>query len=88
MADKGDWLAKLNQLEGVEDGFIYKNYCKGSDSGRQYFSEENGKRIDAIRIQIERWRESKEISEDLYFFLLANTPLFQCLMLFHQMIPM
>lgn len=72
MADKGDWLAKLNQLEGVEDGFIYKNYCKGSDSGRQYFSDENGKRIDAIRLQIERWRESKEISEDLYFFLLAS----------------
>ena len=72
MADKEDWLAKLNQLEGVEDGFIYKNYCKGSDSGRQYFSDENGKRIDAIRIQIERWRESKEISEDLYFFLLAS----------------
>lgn len=72
MADKGDWLAKLNQLEGVEDGFIYKNYCKGSDSGRQYFSDENGKRIDAIRIQIERWRKSKEISEDLYFFLLAS----------------
>lgn len=72
MADKEDWLAKLNQLEGVEDGFIYKNYCKGSDSGRQYFSDENGKRIDAIRIQIERWRKSKEISEDLYFFLLAS----------------
>lgn len=72
MADKGDWLAKLNQLEGVEDGFIYKNYCKGSDSGRQYFSDENGKRIDAIRIQIEKWRKSKEISEDLYFFLLAS----------------
>ena len=72
IADKEDWLAELNQLAGVDNGFIYNNYCKGSGSGRQYFSDENGKKIDAIRIQLENWKKSDRISEDLYYFLLAS----------------
>ncbi len=69
---KEELLNRLNQLEGDEDGFIYRNYCKGSGSGRQYFSDENGKKIDAIRAQIEKWRTSAYVSEDMYFFLLAS----------------
>lgn len=71
--DDGDkLLSELNNLDGVEDGFIYNNYCYGSGSGRQYFSDENGKKIDAIRKQIEGWKNDGEISEDMYFFLLAS----------------
>ncbi|MBQ0007653.1 MAG: DNA adenine methylase [bacterium] len=71
--DEGDkLLSELNSIEGIEDGFIYKNYCYGSGSGRQYFSDENGKKIDAIRKKIEEWKNCGEISEDLYFFLLAS----------------
>ncbi|MBR5076675.1 MAG: DNA adenine methylase [Bacteroidales bacterium] len=66
------YVQLLNSLEGTEDGFIYSNYCLGSGSGRQYFSDENGKRIDAIRIKIEELKKSGEISEDLYFFLLCS----------------
>ncbi len=69
---KEELLNRLNQLEGAGDGFIYRNYCKGSGSGRQYFSDENGKKIDAIRSQIEKWRTSGYVSEDMYFFLLAS----------------
>jgi len=65
-------LAELNQMKGNSNGFIYKNYCKGSGSGRQYFSDENGKKIDAIRVQIEVWKESGRLSDDVYFFLLAS----------------
>lgn len=65
-------LNRLNQLEVNDNGFIYKNYCAGSGSGRQYFSDENGKKIDAIRSQIEEWRTSGYVSEDMYFFLLAS----------------
>src|SRR5690606_16905316 len=36
------------------------------------FSESHGKKIDAIRIQIENWFESKKISENQYWFLLAS----------------
>lgn len=69
---KEDLLNELNKLEGRTDGFIYSNYCLGSGSGRQYFSDENGRKIDAARIQIESWRENGEISEDLYYFLLCS----------------
>ena len=69
---KEERLNRLNQLEGNANGFIYRNYCAGSGSGRQYFSDENGKKIDAIRSQIEEWKTSGYISEDMYFFLLAS----------------
>ncbi len=69
--DKEKYIEFLNNLEPVE-GFIYKNYCLGSGSGRQYFSDYNGKKIDAIRQQIQAWKVNNEISEDLYFFLLAS----------------
>jgi len=62
----------LNNNPLIETGFIYQNYCLGSGSGRQYFSDENGKRIDSWRQQIERWENEKEIDDDLYFFLLAS----------------
>lgn len=70
--DKDKYIDCLNSLDGVENGFIFQNYCLGSGSGRQYFSDENGKKIDAARQQIERWKTSGEISEDLYFFLLCS----------------
>jgi adenine-specific DNA-methyltransferase len=64
-------LDTLNGLEPVE-GFIYKNYCEGSGSGRNYFTNENGKKCDAIRIELERLRTSGEIDEHLYFYYLAS----------------
>lgn len=69
---KEELLHQLNQLTGDGNGFIYRNYCSGGGSGRQYFSDENGKKIDAIRTQIEAWKDNGDISEDMYFFLLAS----------------
>lgn len=69
---KDELLEELNCLENLEDGFIYKNYCGGSGSGRQYFSDENGKKIDAVRTRIEQWKTDVKISEDMYYFLLAS----------------
>lgn len=60
----------LNNLEPIE-GFIYQNYCAGSGSGRVYFSDENGKRCDAIRQEIERLKTSNKISENEYYAYLA-----------------
>ncbi len=59
----------LNGLEGV-DGFVYKNYCLGSGSGRSYFSDANGRRCDAVRQEIERMRP--QLGEDVYFWTLAS----------------
>lgn len=65
----------LNKLEGTE-GFIYKNYSlagtQGQEYERQYFSDENAKKIDAIRLKIEEWKESKKIKENEYNFLIAS----------------
>jgi adenine-specific DNA-methyltransferase len=68
-----DWhehIDELNKLDGV-DGFIYKHYCAGSESGRQYFSDENGRRIDAIRQKIEGWKNTKYITDNQYYYLLT-----------------
>ena len=72
ISDKERYIEELNSLPSVSDGFIYNNYCSGSGSGRQYFSDENGKKIDAMRNQIEIWKMEGAISEDLYYFLLAS----------------
>ncbi|OYT72892.1 MAG: modification methylase [Chloracidobacterium sp. CP2_5A] len=68
-------LDYLNRLAGCE-GFVYRNYCLGGTVGtefpRQYFTDENGKLCDAIRLQIEKWRQDKLISDNEYFYLLAS----------------
>ncbi len=65
----------LSELKGKK-GFIYKNYCLGGtkDKGepRQYFSNENGMRCDAIRQKIEDWKTEKIISDDEYYFLITS----------------
>ncbi len=61
-------LNELNELVGVE-GRIYQYYCLGSGQGRQYFSDENGKKIDAMRQKIE---QDFRNDQDLYYFLLAS----------------
>lgn len=64
----------LNGLNGKK-GFIYKNYSLGgtkkSEFKRQYFSDENAKKIDAIRMKIEKWRRKNLITENEYFYLIA-----------------
>ena len=69
--DKDRLIKKLNNLMPVE-GFIFKNYCFGGGTGRQYFSDENGKKIDAVRQQIEKWKINNTIDEDTFYFLLAS----------------
>jgi len=70
--DKEKYIEKLNNLPLIDNGFIYQNYCMGSGSERQYFSDENGKKIDTIRAKIKDWHESRKIGDDLYYFLLAS----------------
>ena len=64
----------LNQIE-PKNGFIAQNYTPSEtqhlDIPRMYYSDENGKIIDAIRQQIEDWKTENLISENEYFVLLA-----------------
>ncbi len=64
-------LQEVNHLRG-EQGFVFKHYCAGGGTGRQYFSDENGRRIDAIRKKTEEWFRTKQIEKGLYFFLLTS----------------
>ena len=65
------WLEYFNNLPGIE-GFIYRNYCAGSGSGRNYFTDSNGMRCDAIRCELEKLLTGKIINKETYFFYLAS----------------
>lgn len=66
---------RLNAQE-MQEGFIYKNYSYGGTEGQEhrrlYFSDDNAKRCDGMRTEIERLKNSGEINENEYFFLLAS----------------
>jgi len=64
-------LEDLNNLKPIK-GFIFNNYCLASGSNRQYFSDENGMKIDAIRQEIERLKQVQKIDDSIYYFLLAS----------------
>jgi adenine-specific DNA-methyltransferase len=66
LKEKLEVIDCLNNLPLRDDGFIYNNYC--SPANRLYFSDENGKKIDTIRMEIEKFK----YDEDLYYFLLAS----------------
>ncbi|WP_418180122.1 DNA adenine methylase [Aliarcobacter lanthieri] len=70
--NKEEFIEELNSLPLINSGFIYQNYCMGSGSQRQYFSDFNGKKIDTIRTRLKEWKNSKKIDDDLYYFLLAS----------------
>jgi len=67
-----DYLTNLNGIKG----FIYNNYCLGGTKNktiqRQYFSDENGMKCDAIRQKIEIWKNKKLINDDEYYFLITS----------------
>lgn len=72
IVDKERYIEELEHTPLEEGGFIYQNYCKGSGSGRNYFSDHNGRKIDTIRQKIEQWYTNGRIGEDLYYYLLAS----------------
>ncbi len=70
--DTAYYIDTLNKIPLKTDGFIYQNYCLGSGSKRNYFSDINGKRIDVARQQIAYWKQNKIISDRMYYFLLVS----------------
>ena len=69
--DNEIYIKELNETNG-EEGFIFNEYSENGKANRLYFSEHNGKKIDAIRTKIEIWKTEKKISSALYYFLLAS----------------
>ncbi len=69
--DKQNYIDFLNNIKGKK-GFIAEEYGENGKANRLYFSEENANKIDAVRQQIEKWKNTKEIDDNLYYFLLAS----------------
>jgi len=69
--DASSYFDILNNL-APKQGFIAQHYAEGGTADRLYFSKENGVKIDAIRSQIELWKSTSEITDVLYFHLLAS----------------
>lgn len=74
--ERADFVCKfLDNLE-LKEGFVYKNYCiggtKNNEFKRQYFSDENGKKVDTIREKIEEWKNESKLNNNEYYFLLAT----------------
>ena len=69
-------IDRLNSLEPMR-GYIAAHYCPGDDERpdfereRMFYTQENGRRIDAIREQIVRWKADGTIDEDEEAALLA-----------------
>lgn len=66
-----DRLDELNQLEGIEGPF-YNYFCEDGISNRLFFSAENGKKMDAIRQKIEKWKIDGIINNTEYYSFLTS----------------
>lgn len=64
-------LNKLNNIVPIE-GYVYENYAPSGKYGRQYFSDDNAKKIDAIREKIDCWYKTGKIDDDEYYVLLYS----------------
>ncbi|MBL7131703.1 MAG: DNA adenine methylase [Candidatus Omnitrophica bacterium] len=64
-------ISYLNTLSGKK-GFIFKHYAPGGQYKRQFFSNENAQKIDAVRNEIETWKVAKLINESEYYILLSS----------------
>ena len=59
----------LNASSLSNPGYIYDNFAPGGSHKRQYFSDVNAMRIDAVRDQIEDWKKQGKLSTDEYYTL-------------------
>ena len=70
------WIMKSTLKNSTEtngeEGFIFNEYSENGKANRLYFSEHNGKKIDAIRTKNRILENRKKISSALYYFLLAS----------------
>lgn len=70
-SDHIDIIDYMNDINPKAD-FITKNYTPFGKNERQYFSTENGKKIDAIRLKIEEWKQLSLLNNDEYCYLIAS----------------
>ncbi|HIQ56860.1 TPA: DNA adenine methylase [Candidatus Gracilibacteria bacterium] len=61
-----------SEISELSDFFVYKNYCPtgSEEKNRMYFTDENGKKCDAIRIELNNLKYSGKITEPEFFYIL------------------
>ena len=64
-------IDECNKLDGIE-GLIFKNFSPNDACERMFFTNENAKKADAIRKYIKDLYDSKQITKQDYYFLLAS----------------
>ena len=62
---------RLNNLSGIHVK-ITENFCPSGKDKRKFFTDENGRKADAIRLTIEKWRSDGTLSENEYYWFLAS----------------
>jgi len=60
-----------NDISSYTGDFIYNNYAP-SNGGRMFFSDENAKKIDFIRNEIDEWFSNNKITENEKYYLIAS----------------
>ncbi len=64
-----DPIVYLNELKPLKQGFFFKNFSEKSKC--LYYSDDNAKRIDTIRYEIDKLFNNKIISKNEWYYLLA-----------------
>lgn len=64
-------IIECNKLDKVE-GLIYLNFSPNNNCERMFFTNDNAKKADAIRIYIQKQFAEKLIDEKEYYFILAS----------------
>lgn len=64
-------LQELNSIS-PKNGYVFNNFAPSGKEKRQYFSDDNARKIDAIRDRIEKWRNDKLLSDDEYYILVYS----------------
>jgi adenine-specific DNA-methyltransferase len=65
-------LEILNNPNLQKEGYVYENFAPSGKAGRQYFSDENARRIDAIRDTIADWKKDGKLSEEEFNVLVYS----------------
>jgi adenine-specific DNA-methyltransferase len=72
-SDKIDSIIdKMNNLDLIDTGLIYKNFSENDDCERMFFTNDNAKKCDAMRTYLNKLFEEKSVNYEEFMFLLAS----------------
>lgn len=65
-------IEKFNIQEVLKEGIVFNNFSEGGEIPRKYFTIENAKLIDGIRVQIKEQFEQEKITLEQYYWAMAS----------------